>query len=172
VGLWLRTSCIVIVALSLAPRPAEAQRLVRVGIGSALGVAGGVAITAAAVTFRARFMGEYLLEPEDLIHWQSAPMIGAPAAGILFGWLGEEELKASIVGSVGGLAVGAAVGAGLGRALASDLEAPWAGGIIGGGLGMTVGGLTAGLLAWRRGERAEGAPLPPPIEVVLLRVPL
>jgi hypothetical protein len=171
VGSLLKASCIALLALSLVPRPAEAQRLARVAVGGSLGVAGGVGVTLAAITFRARFMGEYLHAPGDLIHWQSAPMIGGPAAGVLFGWLGEEELKGSIVGSMGGLVVGAGVGAGLGWVFSNEPESPWAGGVMGGGLGMVAGGLAGGFLAWRSGGEDGGAP-PPPVEVVLLRIPL
>lgn len=168
----LRAGCLALLALTLVPRPAEAQRVARVAVGGSLGVAGGVGVTLAAITFRARFMDEYLHTPEDLIHWQSTPMIVGPAVGVAFGWMGDEELTGSIVGSVTGLAVGAALGAGMGWVFSEEPESPWSGGLIGGGLGMTVGGLAGGLLAWSRGLDDDGGAPAPPVEILLVRIPL
>ena len=151
-----------------APPPAAAQEVGHAVIGGGLGVAGGVAVTMAAVVARARFEHEYVHEPGDLIHWQSTPMIAAPAAGVAFGLAGEEALKGSIVGSITGLAVGAGVGAALGWILSDEAEWPWAGGVIGGGMGLAIGGLAGGLLAWRDRE-SDGGPRTP---VLTLSIPL
>ena len=133
--------------LFLLPPSAEAQ-VGRAAVGGALGVAGGAAVTLAAVVARARFQREYLGSPDDLIHWQSAPMILAPAVGVMFGLAGEDALRASIVGSTAGFVVGAGIGAGLGWMLGRDAEAPWAGGVIGAGLGLASVGIVEGLRAW------------------------
>lgn len=149
-----RTLLIVLSGLLLIPagaKPAPAQ-FVRTAAGGALGVVGGGAITMAAVVARARWQGEYLESVNDLIHWQSLPMIVAPITGMVFGYAGPDVLKASVVGSATGLAVGAAVGAGLGWALTEQAEWPWAGGVIGGGLGLAAGGIMEGLRAWREAE--------------------
>lgn len=164
-GVWL----IGVLLLSLAPGPASAQRLSRAAIGGGVGIAGGVAVTMATIMARARFQNEYLHAPEDLIHWQSTPMIAAPAAGVFFGWTSEDALRGSIVGSLAGLAVGAGIGTGLGWLLSEEAESPWAGGVIGGGAGLAIGGLLGGFLAWRE-EDAEGEPSPPALAV--FRVPL
>lgn len=140
--------------LSFLPAPGTAQTG-RAVVGAATGVAGGAGVTIAAVVARARFQREYLDSVDDLIHWQSAPMIAAPAAGILFGLAGEDALRGSIVGATTGMVVGGAVGAGLGRVLSKDAEGPWAGGVIGAGLGLAAGGLLGGLRAWSRDEDAD-----------------
>ncbi len=150
----LRVGRCLLLALSLlwsgaAPAPAQVGRA---AVGGALGVVGGAAVTLAAIVGRARFEGAYLDAPEDLIHWQAAPMIAAPAAGIVFGMAGDEALAGSILGSTAGVVVGAAVGAGLGWALSRDQEWPWAGGVIGGGIGLALGGLLGGVSAWSRDE--------------------
>ena len=127
----------------------------RAAIGAVVGVVGGVVITLAAVVVRARFQHEYLESVDNLIHWQSAPMILAPAAGVMFGLAGANALKGSVVGSVAGVAVGTALGALLGWMLAEYQEGPWAGAIIGAGVCLSAGGLYLGFRAWSRDEHAE-----------------
>lgn len=127
--------------------PSQTGRAV---IGCAVGVVGGVVLTLATVVARARFQREYLASADDLIHWQSFPMIAVPAAGVIFGLAGAEALKASIAGCVAGLVIGMAVGAGLGWIFTDDPEGPWAAGVIGAGMGLTIGGLLWGVRAWRK----------------------
>jgi hypothetical protein len=127
--------------------PAPAQ-WARAALGAGVGVAGGTVVTLSAIVARARFQQEYIDSVDDLIHWQTIPMIAAPAAGIVFGLAGRDAQMGSIVGSSSGLVAGAAVGAGLGWLLSTQQEAPWAGGVIGAGVGLTIGGLTGGILAW------------------------
>lgn len=131
--------------------PADAQ-YENEAIGTAVGVAGGAVVTIGIVVARARWEHEYLDSADDLIHWQSAPMIIAPAAGLLFGLAGKDALVGSIIGSSAGLVAGAGIGAGLGWLLSDEQEWPWAGGVIGGALGMSVGGLVNGLVAWSRDD--------------------
>ena len=89
-----RLLAVVLIALSLAAgsaAPATAQ-LGRALIGAGVGVAGGSVITMSAIVARARFQREYIDSVEDLIHWQTIPMIAAPAAGTVFAacsvWVG------------------------------------------------------------------------------------
>lgn len=138
------------------PKEALAQAA-KATIGTAVGVAGGVMITMSVVVARARLQGVYMDSAEDLIHWQSAPMILAPAAGLFFGLAGEEPLKGSIAGSVSGLLLGSVVGAGVGWAASASPEGPWAGGVIGAGIGMSIGGLGWGLRNWLRTRDAAEA---------------
>ena len=140
----------VLIAVSLMPTatvPASAQ-WARAALGAGVGVAGGTVVTLSAIVARARFQHEYIDSVDDLIHWQTIPMIAAPAAGIVFGLAGRDAQVGSIVGSSSGLVAGAALGAGLGWLLSNEQEAPWAGGVIGAGVGLTIGGLGGGLLAW------------------------
>lgn len=149
-----RTSWILAIAVALlvgSAEPAPAQYELQ-AIGAAIGVAGGAGVTMGIVVARARWQRVYLDSADDLISWQSAPMIIAPALGILFGTAGEDALLGSIAGSTTGLVAGAAVGAGLGWLLSNEQEWPWAGGVIGGALGMTVGGILNGLSAWSRDD--------------------
>jgi hypothetical protein len=136
-------------ALLLGARsePASAQ-LQRPAIGAAVGVLGGGVITLSAVVARARFKREYVDSMDDLIHWQSLPMLLTPAVGIGFGLAGDEALKGSVIGSTSGMVVGAAVGSGLAYVLSEAPEWPWAGAVIGAGAGLTIGGLYYGLRKW------------------------
>jgi hypothetical protein len=76
---------IALLLLPMATTPAATQKLPRAAVGAGLGIVGGSVITISAIVWRARFQGEYLESAEDLINWQSVPMIAAPAAGMLFG---------------------------------------------------------------------------------------
>lgn len=164
----LLTLVLLLVAAPGFPRAAAAQ-VARAAGGAAIGVAGGAVITLSIVVARARWQGEYLESVDDLIHWQSTPMLLTPAVGVMFGLAGKEPFLGSVRGSVGGMVVGSAVGAGLGWALATSPESPWAGAVIGGGLGMTLGGLALGLRAWSRQEDDDGPSQPVEIGV---RIPL
>lgn len=150
----LRVGLLLLALLPGTPAPAAAQ-VERAVIGGGVGVLGGAAVTMAVVVARARLHREYLDSAGDLIHWQSTPMIAAPAAGVVFGLAGEDALMGSMAGSMGGLLIGAAAGAGLGWFLSEEQEWPWAGGVIGGGVGLAAGGLVGGLFAWSRDEDAD-----------------
>lgn len=165
----LRASLPALVLLSLVHRPAPAQEVRRTAVGGGLGVLAGVAVTAPVVVARAQWQNRYLHEPGDLIHWQSAPMILAPAAGVAFGLAGEDAHRGSSVGSFSGVVVGSAVGAGLGWLLSDEPEWTWAGGTIGGGFGMAIGGIAGGVLGWI-GRDSDGGPAVP-VQMVV-RVPL
>lgn len=141
--------CLMLLLVPLEAPPVRAQQVQRAAVGAALGVGGGAAITMATVVARARFQREYLESVNDLIHWQSVPMILTPAVGVAFGLAGEEALRASFEGSVTGLVAGAAVGATLGWIVGDTAEWPWAGGVMGGGIGLAAVGLVEGLRAWR-----------------------
>lgn len=149
---------IFLLALVLVPvgtRPAPAQKLPRAAAGAGLGIAGGAVITVSAIVWRARFQREYLDSVEDLIHWQSVPMIAAPAVGMLFGVAGWDALTGAFVGSTTGLLAGAAVGAGIGWLAATTPESPWAGGVIGAGIGLSLGGLLGGFLGGREDDSPD-----------------
>ena len=153
------------------PRAAMAQAA-RAATGGAVGVAGGAVITLSIVVARARWQGQYLDSVDDLIHWQSAPMLLTPAVGVMFGLAGRDPLVSSIIGSTTGMLVGTAVGGGLGWAFSTSPESPWAGAVIGAGAGMTIGGLALGLRAWRRQiEDRNGTDPPPPVQIGV-RIPL
>lgn len=141
-----------LISATAAPAPAQVRRA---AIGAGLGLVGGTAVTLAAIVARARFQQEYIDSVDDLIHWQSVPMIAAPAAGVLFGLAGNEALEGSVIGSTAGLVFGAATGATVGWLLSTQQEAPWAGGVIGAGLGMTLGGIGGGLFEWSRDESSD-----------------
>lgn len=149
-----------LLALAQVPLPVRplAGQATKAAIGTAVGVGGGAVITMSAVVARARFEGRYLESVDDLIDWQSLPMLLTPAVGLFFGLGGAKPLNASIVGSVSGMAIGAAVGAGIGWLSASDQEAPWAGGVIGAGAGMVVGGLFLGGRAWLESRKNKDDP--------------
>jgi hypothetical protein len=152
----------------LSVAPVDAQYL-RAAAGGALGVAGGGVATLSVVVARARLQGEYIHTVDDLVHWQTAPMILGPALGVTFGLAGEEPFRGSVVGSAAGFALGTVVGAATGWVVSREREAPWAGAIIGAGLGMTAGGVVMGIQEWVRKdrERSGGA-----AALYVVRVPL
>lgn len=150
-----RVALLVVLLVGSLAGPAPAQAARRAVLGAAVGVAGGGVVTLSAIVARARFQREYLDSADDLIHWQTIPMIAAPGAGVLFGLAGHEAHVGSIIGSTTGMAAGAAVGAGLGWLLSDQQEWPWAGAVIGAGVGLTIGGLVGGLRAWKRDEDPE-----------------
>ena len=133
--------------LATAPAPLSAQ-VGRAALGGAVGLGAGLGITMATVVARARFQSEYLEAVNDLIHWQSAPILLAPAVGGVFGWASEDALRGSVTYGVGGMLAGAAAGAAIGWLASEYPEGPWAGGVIGGGLGLAVGGIVGGLTGW------------------------
>lgn len=159
--------------ISTFPQRALGQ-VARPAIGTAVGIAGGAVITLSIVVARARFQEIYLDSAEDLIHWQSAPMLLTPAVGLTFGLAGPEALKGSVIGSTSGMLVGTAVGAGIGWITSADPEAPWAGGVIGAGVGMTLGGLGFGIRNWieHRNDRGGDAFLAEEGPRVEFRIPL
>lgn len=154
----LRTvACAFLIALIQMPMPARPllAQATKAAIGTAVGVGGGAVITMSVVVARARFEGKYLESVDDLIHWQSVPMILTPAVGLFFGLAGTKPLNQSIIGSVTGMAAGAAVGAGIGWLISPEQEAPWAGGVIGAGAGMVVGGLLLGGRAYLESRKED-----------------
>jgi hypothetical protein len=154
----------------LGPTRAAAQ-LKQVAIGGAAGFMGGVAMTLSIVVARARLQGQYLDSPSDLVHWQTTPLIAGPAAGVFFGFTGQEVLRGSIIGSTTGMVAGAAAGATLGWVLSAEPEWPWAGGVMGGGVGLAVGGLTGAYLSWRaQADDPDGGGGEP--ATIVIRVPL
>lgn len=153
-AMWSLAAALMLLPVWAGPSPAQVlpEELQRAAVGSAVGVAGGTVITISAIVARARFQREFLDSVDDLIHWQTIPMIAAPAAGAVFGLAGRDALVGSMIGSTAGLLVGAAVGTGLAMTLSNDDEWHWASGIMGAGLGLTVGGIAGGLLGWSRDD--------------------
>lgn len=144
---------VIVVALLLLtwsePAAAQIQRPV---VGAAVGVAGGAVVTLSAIVARAQLQKEYIESADDLIHWQSIPMIAAPAAGVVFGLAGHDAHVGSIIGSSSGMLLGSLVGSAIGWSQSTRPEAPWAGAVIGAGVGLTIGGLAGGLLGWSRDD--------------------
>lgn len=138
-----------------ACRQSAAAQVARAAIGGGLGLAGGAVITLSVIVARARFQGAYLESIDDLIHWQTVPLIVAPAVGVMFGLAGRDPFVASIVGSTAGMVIGATAG-GLAGWLTSDTpEWPWAGAVMGAGAGLTIGGLLLGIRAWVRDDDGD-----------------
>lgn len=159
-------------ATSVTPERALGQAA-KATMGTAVGIAGGVVITMSVVVARARFQEIYIDSAEDLIHWQSAPMLITPAVGLLFGIAGSEPLKGSVIGSTSGLLIGSAIGAGVGLIASTSAEGPWAGGVIGAGIGMTAGGLYLGIRNWIRSrEDGDGDGNADPARVELFKIQL
>ena len=164
---------VVLVLLALVPSCTQTAfaQVARAGIGGAVGVAGGAVITMSIVVARARIQNVYLESADDLIHWQSVPMLLTPAVGIMFGIAGKEPLKASVLGSTSGMLLGAGVGGAVGWLTSNDPQVPWAWAMMGAGAGMTVGGLALGIRAWTKDRDADsGGPSLPAMRLGI-RIP-
>ena len=163
--------CTILVALALThgSAPRALGQVGRAALGGAVGVGGGAVITFSVIVARARFQNEYIESTDELIHWQSIPMLLTPAVGVMFGIAGREALIGSMIGSTSGMAIGAAVGAASGWIASPQAEAPWAGGVIGAGVGMTIGGLLLGIRGWlhEQGDESDGGREPVRIGVTL-----
>lgn len=135
-----------------ACRQTAAAQIARAALGGGLGLAGGAVITLSVIVARARLQGEYLESIDDLVHWQTVPLIVAPAVGVMFGLAGRDPLVASIVGSTAGMVIGATAGGMAGWLTSDTPEWPWAGAIMGAGAGLAFGGLLLGIRAWVRDD--------------------
>ena len=133
------TAALVIFALSATARPAHAQeRLLSGAIGAAAGLTSGGYVTLAIVVARAQY-GHYLHDVEDLIGWQSVPVLIGIGVGTAVGvWDADRMMTGWVYGASGAL-TGGTIGYLMGPVMWKRPEGKWAGAAIGAGVGMAAG---------------------------------
>lgn len=172
--MWIGTRCrlalLTLAMLIAGPGSAAAQnRFIAAGVGGAAGLLAGGYTTVGIVTARANLQEHYLHDIDDVLDWQSTPLLIGSGVGALVGYLDPDRLRRTIIWGAGGAAVGAAAGAVIGAQVAKAPVDKWAGGVIGGASGILIGSL-AGVVWPASGdddddERARPAGLVIPITV-------
>ena len=120
-----------------AARPAEGQ-LAAGAVGAIGGIGAGGYVTLAVVVARAQY-GHYLHDVNDLLGWQSFPVILGAATGTAVAvWDADRMVTGYVYGAAGTL-IGGSIGYLLGPAIWKRPEGKWAGGAIGAGAGMAAG---------------------------------
>ncbi|HUH13432.1 MAG TPA: hypothetical protein VMK65_09995 [Longimicrobiales bacterium] len=161
-------------ALPGRPTTAHAQdggSLLGAGVGAVSGLAAGGYITVAIVVARARFEDEYVFEIEDILDWESIPVIVGPAIGGVIGFFDPGRLYRSVLTGAGGMLVGAAVGLSAGHVYWDTVDGRWAGAAMGAGAGLAVGALVG--LIWTPSDADGGASDPAAAGIPLtVRIPL
>lgn len=124
---------------AMTARPAHAQHQVLSGaIGAAAGITSGGYVTLAVVVARAQY-GHYLHDVDDLIGWQSVPVLLGAGVGTAVGvWDADRMMTGWAYGAAGALA-GGSIGFVVGPLIWKRPEGRWAGAAIGAGAGMAAG---------------------------------
>ena len=145
-------------ALPGTPAPARAQgSILGAAVGAGTGLAAGGYITVAIVVARARFEDEYVFEIEDILDWESIPVLVGPTTAGVIGFFDDERLYRSVIGGTSGLVAGAGIGLMLGHWYWRTPDGRWAGAAIWAGAGLAMGALTG--LVWPSGSDDEpGSP--------------
>ena len=126
------------VAFTLAlPARADAQVLSG-AVGAVGGIGAGGYVTLAVVVARAQY-GHYLHDANDLLGWNSVPVLLGAATGTAVGVWDADRMVTGFIYGAGGALVGGSIGYLLGPAIWKRPEGKWAGGAIGAGAGMAAG---------------------------------
>lgn len=136
----LLTLTFVAAAIAALPRPARAQQeqVLSGVIGAAAGITSGGYVTLAVVVARAQY-GHYLHDVDDLIGWQSVPVLLGAGMGAAVGvWDADRMMTGWAYGAAGAL-TGGTVGYLVGPLIWKRPEGKWAGAAIGAGAGMAAG---------------------------------
>jgi hypothetical protein len=133
------TLALVTLALAVFASPARAQQQILSGIiGAGAGVTSGGYVTLAVVVARAQY-GHYLHDVDDLIGWESVPVLLGAGVGAAVGvWDADRMMTGWAYGATGALA-GGSIGYLIGPLLWKRPEGKWAGAAIGAGAGMAAG---------------------------------
>jgi hypothetical protein len=133
------TAPLVLAALATAAPPARAQeQFISGAIGAAAGLTSGGYVTLAVVVARAQY-GHYLHDVDDLIGWESVPVLAGIGVGAAVGvWDADRMMTGWAYGATGAL-TGGTVGYLIGPMLWKRPEGKWAGAAIGAGVGMAAG---------------------------------
>lgn len=133
------TLIVALLGFAALARPARAQEQVLSGaIGAAAGITSGGYVTLAIVVARAQY-GHYLHDAEDLLGWQSVPVLLGASVGTAVGiWDADRMMTGWTYGAAGALA-GGSLGYLVGPLIWKRPEGKWAGAAIGAGVGMATG---------------------------------
>ena len=118
-------------------RPAQAQ-LLSGAVGAVGGVGAGGYVTLAVVVLRAQY-GHYLHEAEDLLGWQTVPVLLGAATGTAVGVWDADRMVTGFAYGAAGTLIGGSIGYLIGPLIWKRPEGKWAGGAIGAGMGMAAG---------------------------------
>jgi hypothetical protein len=119
-------------------RPAQGQQVLSGAVGAFAGVTSGGYVTLAVVVARAQY-GHYLHDAQDLLGWQSVPvLLGAAVGGAVGVWDADRMMTGWTYGA-GGTLVGGTIGYLVGPLIWKRPEGKWAGAAIGAGAGMAAG---------------------------------
>jgi hypothetical protein len=128
----------VVLAGALAQtRPAQAQ-IVSGAVGAVGGVGAGGYVTLAVVVLRAQY-GHYLHDAEDLLGWQTVPVLLGAGVGTAVGVWDADRMVTGFAYGAAGTLVGGTIGYLIGPLIWKRPEGKWAGGAIGAGVGMAAG---------------------------------
>ena len=121
----------------LQPRAARSQVLSGV-VGGVAGVASGGYVTLSVIVLRAQY-GHYLHDVEDLLGWQSLPVLLGAGVGAGVGVWDADRMVTGFVYGAGGTLIGGVVGYLVGPLIWPRPEGKWAGAAVGAGIGMAAG---------------------------------
>lgn len=142
-----KTVLIAVLAAGALPAPARAQgSYLAAALGAGAGLVAGGYVTVAVVVARAQIEQEYVFGLDDILDWESIPVIVGPATGVALGLWDDDRLVRTVIGGAGGTLAGAGLGLLLGDRLWDPPEGRWAGAAIGAGAGLVLGALTG--MAW------------------------
>jgi hypothetical protein len=126
------------VAITLIqPARADAQ-FVSGAVGAVGGIGAGGYVTLAVVVARAQY-GHYLHDAEDLLGWNSVPVLLGAATGTAVGVWSADRMVTGYLYGTGGMLIGGSIGYLVGPLIWKRPEGKWAGGAIGAGAGMAAG---------------------------------
>jgi hypothetical protein len=127
-----------VLAASLAlPGRSEAQVLSG-AVGAVGGIGAGGYVTLAVVVARAQY-GHYLHDVNDLLGWNSVPVLLGAGVGTAVGVWDSDRMVTGYIYGTGGMLIGGSIGYLLGPLIWKRPEGKWAGGAIGAGAGMAAG---------------------------------
>jgi hypothetical protein len=118
-------------------QPAQAQ-IVSGAVGAVGGIGAGGYVTLAVVVLRAQY-GHYLHDAEDLLGWQTVPVLLGASVGTAVGVWDADRMVTGFAYGAAGTLVGGTIGYLVGPLIWKRPEGKWAGGAIGAGMGMAAG---------------------------------
>ena len=124
-------------ALLGSPPPAQGQ-IVSGAVGGIAGIGAGGYVTLAVVVLRAQY-GHYLHDVDDLLGWQSVPVLLGAGTGAAVGVWDADRMVTGFAYGAAGTLIGGTIGFLIGPTIWPRPEGKWAGGAIGAGAGMAAG---------------------------------
>lgn len=149
---------VALLAAAAVPTPARPQGgYLAAAIGAGAGLAAGGYVTVAVVVARARIENEYVFGIDDILDWESIPVIVGPATGVALGLWDDDRLVRTVIGGAAGTVAGMGVGLIVGGRVWEPPDGRWAGAAIGAGAGLILGSLAG--MVWP--ERDPASPEDP-----------